>query len=238
MQRLAGARELLDGPLDARMLAGNLRDLARVNRWLGGTDLSWRAVEPFVRVGKPGVAIRVIDIGTGLADIPRGLLRRAGDRRLKLEMLATDVRPEIVELARRASAGVPSLDVRLAAADRIDAPDRSFEVVHASLVLHHLDPQRATALLAEMGRVASRAVIVNDLNRGSIWWIGAWLLAHVASGNRYTRHDAPLSVRRAYRADEMSALGRAAGLRELARHHDRLGYRYAIVFVPAAGSDG
>ena len=38
MRRLAGAHELLDGPLDDEAaLRGNLRDLGRINRWLGGT---------------------------------------------------------------------------------------------------------------------------------------------------------------------------------------------------------
>jgi hypothetical protein len=74
-------------------------------------------------------------------------------------------------------------------------------------------------------------VIVNDLERARRWYLGAWALARLATGNRYTRHDAPLSVRRAYTADEMSELGRAAGLVEQARLRDRLGHRYALVFA-------
>ena len=58
VERLSGARELIDGPLDERMLAGNLRDLERVNWWLGGVDLSWRALEPYLHDGRSsGVAI-------------------------------------------------------------------------------------------------------------------------------------------------------------------------------------
>ena len=46
MDRLADAVELLDGPLDDQAtLAGNLRDLARVNRWLGGASLSGPAID-------------------------------------------------------------------------------------------------------------------------------------------------------------------------------------------------
>ena len=41
MERLAGAQELLDGPLDdPATLAGNLRDLRRANALLGGVRLS------------------------------------------------------------------------------------------------------------------------------------------------------------------------------------------------------
>jgi len=45
MRRLIAARELLDGDLtDSAVLDGNLRDLARVNRRFGGTDLSIHAI--------------------------------------------------------------------------------------------------------------------------------------------------------------------------------------------------
>ena len=63
-----------------------------------------------------------------------------------------------------------------------------------------------------MGRVARLGIVVNDLDRSRLAWLGAWLLGHLLTGNRYTRHDAPLSVRRAYRLDEAVALLRAAGL--------------------------
>ena len=68
MDRLTGVEELLDGPLDDRpALVGNLRDLARVNRRLGGLDLSARAIDALA----PGrSSIEVLDVGTGGADIP------------------------------------------------------------------------------------------------------------------------------------------------------------------------
>ena len=91
--------------------------------------------------------------------------------------------------------------------------DRSFDVAHASLVLHHLDPPVAVELLREMGRVARLGVVVNDLDRTRVGWVGAWLIGHFLTVNRYTRHDAPLSVRRAYRPQEAAAMLYAAGLR-------------------------
>ena len=48
MERLTDAVELLDGPLDdPAVLAGNLRDLRRINRWLGGISLSARPSRPW-----------------------------------------------------------------------------------------------------------------------------------------------------------------------------------------------
>jgi len=234
MRRLDGTPELLDGPLQAPVLAGNLRDLARVNRWLGGTSLSWRAISPLLGSTDEGRPLRVIDVGTGSADIPRCLLGRAASRGLALDVVATDVRAEIVELAR-AAGSVPGLTIEQASADRIDAREGAYDVSHASMVVHHLDPPEAIRTLTEMGRVARQAVIINDLDRTWLWWSGAWLLSHLLTGNPYTRHDAPLSVRRGYRSDELVGLARRAGLRPVASYRTRPGYRYALVFVHALG---
>ena len=73
--------------------------------------------------------------------------------------------------------------------------------------------------------------MVNDLERSRLGWIGAWLIGHLLTANRLTRHDAPLSVRRAYRAGEMTEMLRAAGLVPVRTIRGALGLRYAIAAV-------
>lgn len=233
MQRVEGVPELLDGSLDRRLLDDNLRDLARFNRFLGGSRLSWNALRYVLAEAGPTEPVRLLDVGTGAADIPAEFHDRAiaGGRRLTIE--AIDIRPEIVAAAQARTAARPGLHISLAAGPPFDFPPTSFDIVHASLVLHHSDPPDARRLLAELARLARRAVIVNDLERGRSLLAGAWLLTRLVTANQYTRHDAPLSIRRAYTADEMSALAAAAGVRERRRFHAPFGYRYAIVFEPA-----
>ena len=219
MRRLDDAHELLDGPLDERLLDGNLRDLARVNRWLGGAELSERAIAP---LAMNNFVLSILDVGTGGADIPLSLAR---DGR---EITGTDIRPEIVAAATR-SASRGRVVVR--EGELSDEADDSFDVVHASLVIHHLDPAAAVSFLTDMGRVARQAVVINDLDRGWRWWAGAWLLTRIATRNAYTRHDAPLSVRRAYTEIELVKMAHQAGLRPVARYGTRPAFRYALVFV-------
>ncbi len=218
---------MLDGPLEPDLLAGNLRDLARVNRWLGGSALSWSALSSLLQHDRQTT---LLDVGTGSADVPRYLLDWARANHRRLAVKATDIRPEIVRVAEAQSGETPGLEVALASTDRIDEEDRSWDVVHSSLVLHHLDEAAAVRMLTEMARVARTAVIVNDLERSRTWWLGAWLLTRVATRNRYTKHDAPLSVQRAYRVTELRAMAEAAGLRMTAKHKSFPGYRYALVF--------
>ena len=235
MDRQTDAVELLDGPLDDPVaLTANLRDLRRVNRWLGGVHLSEAGIEALAAHRDE---LTLIDIGTGGADIPVALLERARRRGRRLAVVGVDSRPEVLAAAAFATPGLPSADgLELVVADgrTLPYPDRSFDVAHASLVLHHLAPDDAVALLREMGRVARLGVVVNDLDRSRLGWVGAWLLGHLLTTNRYTRHDAPLSVRRAYKPDEMAAMLRRAGLSPVRTVRGAFGQRYAIASVPAA----
>ena len=82
MRRLSDVDELLDGPLDdPAVLRGNLHDLARVNRRLGGAALSIRAVDA---LAGDRSSLDVVDVGTGAADIPVALLGHAARHRPKL----------------------------------------------------------------------------------------------------------------------------------------------------------
>ena len=238
MRRVANERELLDGPLDEPTLRGNLRDLRRVNRWLGGADLSWRAVNNVLQSIPPPKTVRLLDIGTGGGEIPVELALRARRASRRMEIVATEIRPEIVSVAAETTRGVAEVVARLAESDLSTEETSSFDIVHASLVIHHLDPDEAGALLAAMARVTRSVVLVNDLERGWLWWIGAWLVSHVFTANRYTRHDAPLSVRRAYTADELSRMARAVGLREVTRRSSTPPYRYVLTFVREGARNG
>lgn len=239
MERLTDAVELLDGPLDdPAALAGNLRDLRRINRFFGGASLSAPAIDS---IAPTAGDLALVDVGTGGADIPAVLLGRAARRSQRLSVVAIDNRPEILLAATRAAPSVAAtdgLELRVGDGTSLPYPDAAFDVSHASLVLHHLAPEGAIALLREMRRVARFGVVVNDLERSRLGWAGAWLLGHVATRNRYTRHDAPLSVRRAYRAVEVHAMMAAAGLVPVRTVRGTLGLRYAVAARPLPPGPG
>jgi ubiquinone/menaquinone biosynthesis C-methylase UbiE len=239
MRRLANARELLDGDLaDPNVLDGNLRDLRRINRRFGGAQLSVRAVRTLVTAG--GAAehrdpLRVLDVGAGACDIPLALVATDGPWR-SINVTAIDSRPEVLDAARRIEprlATRPDVELLVADGRSLPFPDDAFDVAHASMVLHHLDPVEAQRVLGELARVAILGVVVNDLQRGAAHWLGAWLVLHALTRNAFTLHDGPLSVRRAYTRSEMRDLLAAAGLRPIAEAGGFAGHRWAIAAVPA-----
>ena len=152
MRRSVDVEELLDGPLDdPAALGGNLRDLERVNRWLGGTALSAHGIDALAGDRE---SLTILDIGTGAADIPLALLARSARAGRRLRVTGIDSRPEVLAAAvvRRPALGATAgLELHVGDGRSLPFPDRSFDIAHASLLVHHLDPTAAVALLREMG---------------------------------------------------------------------------------------
>jgi ubiquinone/menaquinone biosynthesis C-methylase UbiE len=239
--------ELMDAPgNDPAVVAENLADLRRANRWLGGIHLTVRALQRLTHGLPPGAELTILDVATGGADIPRAVLVWGEERGLRARVLATDISLGIVRAAatvinpglvgapaapateRRLAAG--RLQLAVADARALPLADGSVDVAMCSLALHHLPPSDAVMMLCEMRRVARRGVIVNDLVRSWFGYIGAVLYGRFCTRNPLTRNDGPLSVRRAYTRPEMAALARRAGLGPV-RFRGFLGYRVVMTTV-------
>lgn len=237
--------EWIDRPdHSASELAGNLADLQRVNRWLGGSWLTLRAVERLSADLPPWTPLRVLDVATGGADIAATVADWAERRGLAAWVVATDLSPEILRLAAGGTwlaretggaGGRTPPDLAFAAADgrRLPFRDGAFDIVISSLAIHHLRPPDAALMLKEMRRVASHGVVVNDLVRSWVGYCGAWLFGRLLTRNPLTRHDGPLSFRRAYTEGELRVLLAAAGLAPIWQAGIP-GYRMAIAATPVA----
>jgi hypothetical protein len=127
------------------------------------------------------------------------------------------------EAARRL-ASTPGTDARQG--DLFDVPPRSFDVVHSSLFLHHFDGEDAVRALRRMSEIARVGVVVNDLRRAALpWFLIRWITA-AFSRNRLVRFDGPVSVARAFSADDWTALSAASGLDLVARR--TWAFRWAV----------
>jgi ubiquinone/menaquinone biosynthesis C-methylase UbiE len=163
-------------------------------------------------------------------------LIEARRRGVPLRVTATDSRQEVLDAAlavHPALAEIGRLTLAVADGRALPFPDGAFDVAHTSMVLHHLSADDAAGFLAELRRVARVGVVVNDLARGRLFWLGGWLLTHTLAPSRYTRHDGPLSVRRAFTLAEMRELLAEAGLAPTETQKGFAGHRYAIAAVPA-----
>jgi ubiquinone/menaquinone biosynthesis C-methylase UbiE len=202
----ATALELIDGPLDSEAeLRRSFRDIAIANRWFGGIG----AVKRALRDVRPQA---ILDVCTGIADIPAAVRSDAIAKGRDLHITCLDNNPLLISYARERYAGDLGLSFIQGNATVLPFEEGAFDVAMCNLALHHFDPPSAVALLAELRRVSSIAPVVTDLQRSAIAYLATFAFTRFTR-NRLTRHDGPLSARRAYTPAEALALARHAGWR-------------------------
>ena len=228
MPRADDAVEMLDRPAPLADLRESLADVARLNALFGGCRVTLTHVSRLLDGLPADRPITVLDVGTGAADIPRAIVRWARRAGRRIRVFALDRDLPTLRVARGLAAGYP--EIVLLGGDALALPVRaaSVDVVISALTLHHLEPAAAARALAEMDAAARRGLVVNDLVRSRTAYRAVWLATRLLARNRMSRHDGPLSVRRAYVPDELRALCEKAGL------FDARIFRYPLLFRQCA----
>ena len=197
---------------DPAELAANFRDIQRVNGLLGGTSTILRHLPRLLAAIPHDRPVTILDLATGSADIPLAISRWATRRGREISIVASDESETILALAREQTRDRPDITVCRYDARAVPLPDGQFDIVLCSLSLHHFAPDDAVQVLREMNRLAGTGFILNDLRRSRPGHAAAWIASRLTTRNRLTRHDAPLSVLRAYTPSELEALLARAGI--------------------------
>ncbi|MBI2797037.1 MAG: methyltransferase domain-containing protein [Gemmatimonadetes bacterium] len=222
--------ERLDDPraAGAEVVVRELRDVTRANALFGGTHAVVREVCDALSAPPRRAAVTLVDVGTGLGDIPRAAAAAVARLGIRLESCGV----ELSEAAARAAHGGMTAAV-CADAFRLPFADGSVDLVTCSQLLHHFEGEQAVALLREMDRVAAHRVIVSDLRRSWIAAAGLWAASWPLGFHPHSRHDGVTSVLRGFRRAELQAL--AAGATGAAvRTVNRAGFRVTASWRPVA----
>src|SRR5690349_23784174 len=148
--------ELLDDPAaDPHAVDRELRDIARLNVLFGGTRAVVRELAPFFArgAGRGAAPWTLLDVGTGLGDIPRAAARAARRHGVTLRLVAIELNRAAARLAPAAD-GHTSLTMVLADGGTLPFSARSVDVIVASQVLHHLPRETCVRWIATFDRIA------------------------------------------------------------------------------------
>ena len=203
--------EMMDAPGGgARALYDCLRQLAFLNlctltyrptlRWLGRVLAAHRR-EP----------LHILDVGSGGGDMARRIWKRARRGGHDVSITGIDINPLSVGIA--AAQTPPSAPIRFEAADIFSfAPARRCDYVISSLFTHHLADDDLIRFLRWMTARARIGWFVNDLHRHALPYHFIRSVMHLIPANRMVRHDAPVSVARAFTRQDWDRLLVQAGL--------------------------
>ena len=223
--------EWMDDPAaDPGDLRRSLAYIRRINTLLGYTRASVGHLRRFSRNWRPGETIRILDVATGSADIPRAILRWADRKGFDLRIVAVD-RHAVTASAAALATTDPRLQIVQADVFDLPFPPGSFDYALTAMFLHHLDEAQIVEVLRTMDRLATRGIVVADLLRH--YRAYAWITLFTALANPMVRHDAKVSVAQALSRQEVLELRDQAAINYV-RYDEHFGHR----FVLAGEKDG
>lgn len=218
--------ELLDDPAaDPGAVAESLRNIARSNRWFGGSAAVLHGVSRVLAGVPRGTRLTLLDLGTGAGDLPLAAARRAARKGIRLLPLGLERSRVAAALAR--DSGIPCA---VACAGAPPFRPKSVDIVMVSQVIHHLETASAIRLLRTCDRLARRGVVVSDLRRGRLARVAFWVGARVLRFDPFTLSDGLTSIRRGYTAGELRNLLASAGI--TGRVSRRPGSRLVATWTP------
>jgi len=213
--------ELLDRPeVDGALVREELELLENANSRFGGHRLAIEYVQKLLGNLQTS-SLSILDLGTGLADVPRAIVAWLRNRKLAVSVTAVDCNPRILALAQEACRDWPEIHFEQHDMRALPYAAGSYDLVLCSLALHHFDSADVVQILRRIQEIARVAYTVNDLRRN---WMAIWtteILARTVIRSAIFRNDAPQSCRAAFTVDELRGMAEQAGLRnfQINRHH-------------------
>jgi ubiquinone/menaquinone biosynthesis C-methylase UbiE len=201
-------------------------ELQLVNRWMG--DAHTLKSTLLKEIDSAGLKqFSVLDVGAGSGELLRVTATWARETGRKVRAVGLELNERSASSILEESREFPEISSVRGDALALPFANTDFDYVISSLFTHHFAEEQIIKILREMNRVARRRIIVIDLHRHPIAYFFYTTLGKLFLKNRLIRHDGALSILRSFKAEEMLALAKRAGLRDVgvSRHFP---YRLAL----------
>lgn len=158
-------------------------------------------------------AIRIADLGTGSGKLALYLRNWANRKQLELELYPVDFSRRVLSLAQGNIKTTDEIHLIEADASNLPFAPQSIDFYISSLFMHHFSPETLVELLGNAYEHAARGIIMADIVRGVLPFIGFHLIRPIFARQFLTWRDGLTSIQRAYIPEELKAICQAANIK-------------------------
>jgi 2-polyprenyl-3-methyl-5-hydroxy-6-metoxy-1,4-benzoquinol methylase len=229
----SSAQEIMDDlNCSGDVLHQTLRELDFINRWLGGNGITLEGISKLITSPTRKINnLHLADMGCGSGDLLRLIQQSYQHSIPQLALTGVDANPHITQFASGHLSRFPSITVRTA--NVFDAAFRkeNFDVITATLFLHHFNEVALVDLLRSWKKQARLGIVINDLHRHPLAYYSIALLTRLFSRSSMVQYDAPLSVLRGFTRNEWVSILQKAGITRYSLNW-KWAFRWQII-IPA-----
>lgn len=179
-----------------------LIQLGRIGRFLGGDRATLWAFSKL-----PKAPTSILDVGCGGGQMTLKLAHRYP----KAKVRGIDLSKEAINFAKAQATPLPrNLKFSICKTPELVEPQKSVDVLTSTLVCHHLSDDEIIDFLKRSMIIAREAVIFNDLHRHPLATAIFSAIAPLCFRNRLIFNDGLLSIKKAFKREDLLAYLEAA----------------------------
>lgn len=200
--------ELMDDfSIGGELLRDTLDKLEQINRWLGGNKVTVNGLKKMLRNHPKEQALTIVDIGCGHGDILRDVAKFGRKEGYVMKLIGLDANPTAIEYANTLSGNFPELSFETEDIFSNAFKNRKFDVVLATLFLHHFKEEPLTIFLKNTLKQARIGIVINDLHRHKLAYY-LFMALSLFIKNTMIVEDGLTSVLRGFKRKEIVKIAR------------------------------
>lgn len=180
-----------------------LKDLERVNTWLGGNKITLNGLTTLLKDLPKEQVYTVVDLGCGDGELLRKCHDRAKEEGYQLKLIGIDANEHILETARERSADYQNITYQKLDVTSSKALWPEMDIVLSTLFLHHFSSEEISALLEKLLTETKVGVVINDLERSRIAFWLFQLFSRSFLRTKTAKFDGLVSIARGFKRKEL-----------------------------------
>lgn len=208
-QQRSTEKELMDDlNLSGEDLKKNLDELAFINYWLGGNQVVINALNQLWKRNKihRNKVFRVADLGSGGGDLLAIVAKWARKKKIAMELVGLDANDFMLNYAKDKTKDFAEITYLQCDVLSKDFDTKAYDLVLCSLFCHHFTDAELIELFGKLNQQTQLGFIINDLHRNWFAYHSIKVLTRLLGGSYLVQNDAPLSVLRAFKRNELMNL--------------------------------
>lgn len=195
--------ELMDDfSIGGDLLRDTLDKLENINRWLGGNAMTVKSLKKVLKNHPKEQELTIADIGCGHGDILRDVAKFGRKNGYKMKLIGIDANSTAIAYAKKLSTEFSELSFITEDIFSKEFKERTFDVVLATLFLHHFKEDPLVSFLENTLKQTKIAIVVNDLHRHTLAYY-LFMLLSIFIKNKMIIEDGLTSVLRGFKRKDL-----------------------------------
>jgi 2-polyprenyl-3-methyl-5-hydroxy-6-metoxy-1,4-benzoquinol methylase len=192
-----------DFDMEGEILRGNLDEIAKINRFLGGNRLTIQGVQDLLINIPKSTAVTIVDVGCGNGDMLRILADYGLRNNWNFQLIGIDANNFTINHAQHLSEKYSNISYQCENIFEKSFEELKYDIVLCTLTLHHFKDNEIIYLLRVFYNNANIGVVINDLHRNIIAYRLYQVFCFLFRLNSMTTEDGLTSILRGFKKEEL-----------------------------------